>query len=260
VIEARATRARRPPPTSTWPSGLGLRCLRRRGGVRTRVAVGGGKHKAASGRLKVFSNSAAQFEPPTRDRQPRCFRSWPFSPVPLRLKKPPMADASGCASRKSVRPVRLRTGAGDRGVGLGKIFRSGRAPLKWLAGGLGLGGNGVTFDDPNSVAALRDVSFGPERSGVWRSSGATGRQEHAAASRRGHAERLGWHVCRARARDRAAGTRVGLQPGVHGAREYLLAGSILGSPGRRWTPNSPRSAVCRHRHSSNSPLKRIPPA
>ena len=46
---------------------------------------------------------------------------------------------------------------------LGKVYRRNVALWQWLASGLGFGGNGEVFDHPDSVAALRDVSFSVQK-------------------------------------------------------------------------------------------------
>jgi lipopolysaccharide transport system ATP-binding protein len=44
-------------------------------------------------------------------------------------------------------------------IGLGKIYRRNVSLRHWLARGLGLGEENVSYDDPECVAALREVSF-----------------------------------------------------------------------------------------------------
>ena len=90
----------------------------------------------------------------------RLFRSWPFSSVPLRLERSMVQIAPSdkpAATSASAPPAAIEV------VRLGKVYRRNVALWQCLASGLGFGGNGEVFGHPDSVAALRDVSFSVQK-------------------------------------------------------------------------------------------------
>lgn len=114
-------------------------------------------------------------------------------------------------------------------IGLGKVYRRDVKLRQWLARGLGLGEENVSFDDPNVVAAVRDVTFAVPKGQAFGIIGRNGAGKSTLLQVIAGTLRPTKGECHVRGRVTALlELGSGFNPEFSGRENVYLAGSILG--------------------------------
>jgi len=114
-------------------------------------------------------------------------------------------------------------------TGLGKVYRRDVSLRHWLARGLGLGEDNVSYDDPNAVAAVRDVTFSVPKGQAFGIVGRNGAGKSTLLQVIAGTLRPTKGECQVRGRVTALlELGSGFNPEFSGRENVYLAGSILG--------------------------------